>query len=83
MYYRESSTVGGSCADRLKRELSQDSHAAFVRAVLFGLAGFAIWAGPLCGFILFVGMQFASKMTAGKAFVHVDGQFQLSNATSA
>jgi hypothetical protein len=29
-----------SCADRAKRELPQDSHAAFVRGLLFGLGGF-------------------------------------------
>jgi hypothetical protein len=32
--------VCGSCADRVKRELPQDSHAAFVRGLFFGLGGF-------------------------------------------
>jgi hypothetical protein len=41
LYYRANSAmVCGSCADRVKRELPQDSHAAFVRGLFFGLGGF-------------------------------------------
>jgi len=41
IYYRAGSAmVCGSCGDRAKRELPQDSHAAFVRGLLFGLGGF-------------------------------------------
>src|SRR5690242_17512765 len=43
VYYRANSAmVCGSCADRVKRELPQDSHAAFMRGLLFGLGGFLV-----------------------------------------
>lgn len=43
VYYRANGAmVCGSCADRLKRELPQDSHAAFVRAMMFGIGGFLV-----------------------------------------
>jgi hypothetical protein len=43
LYYRAGSAmVCGSCADRAKRELPQDSHAVFVRGLLFGLGGFLL-----------------------------------------
>jgi hypothetical protein len=42
VYYRanNSAMLCGSCADRVQREVPKDSHAAFVRALLFGLGGF-------------------------------------------
>ena len=41
IYYRANGAmVCGSCAERVKREVPRDSHAAFVRGVLFGLGGF-------------------------------------------
>lgn len=41
MFYRANyAMVCGSCADRVKREIPQDSHARFVRGLLFGIGGF-------------------------------------------
>jgi hypothetical protein len=58
MYYRANgATVCGSCADRVKREVPQDSHAAFVRAVLFGLVGFAIGLALYAGFVIVTGIS--------------------------
>lgn len=57
-YYRANgSMVCGSCADRLQRELPQDNHAAFVRALLFGLVGFAIGMALYSGFVIATGIS--------------------------
>ncbi len=58
VYYRANgSMVCGSCADRLQRELPQDSHAAFVRAGLFGLGGFAVGLALYAGFVIITGIS--------------------------
>jgi hypothetical protein len=58
MYYRANGAmICGSCADRVKREVPQDSHAAFVRAVLFGLVGFAIGLALYAGFVIVTGIS--------------------------
>lgn len=57
-YYRANgSMVCGSCADRVQRELPQDSHAAFVRALLFGLGGFAIGLTLYAAFVIITGIS--------------------------
>jgi hypothetical protein len=58
VYYRANgSMVCGSCADRLQRELPQDSHAAFVRALVCGLVGFAIGLTLYAGFVIITGIS--------------------------
>lgn len=60
MFYRaNNAVVCGRCADRVKREMPQDSHAAFVRALLFGLGGFAI------GLVLYAGFEIATGISIG------------------
>ena len=57
-YFRaNSSIVCGRCADRLRREQPQDSHGAFVRAVLFGLVGFAIGLTVYATFMIITGIS--------------------------
>jgi hypothetical protein len=59
-YYRAgANTVCGRCADRIRREMPQDSHAAFVRAILFGLVGFAI------GLVIYAAFAIATGITIG------------------
>lgn len=60
MFYRANNAmVCGGCAERVKREMPQDNHAAFVRAVLFGLGGFAV------GLVLFAGFEIATGISIG------------------
>jgi len=60
MFYRvNNAMVCGSCADRVKREIPQDNHAAFVRALLFGLGGFAV------GLALYAGFEIATGISIG------------------
>ena len=47
----------GRCADRVKREVPQDSHASFVRAMLGGLVGFAIGLALYAGFVIATGIS--------------------------
>ncbi|MGE5325224.1 MAG: hypothetical protein ACM3SW_20315 [Actinomycetota bacterium] len=47
----------GRCADRLKREVPQDSHASFVRAMVGGLVGFAIGLALYAGFVIATGIS--------------------------
>jgi hypothetical protein len=56
-YRANGSMVCGRCADRIKRETPQDSHAAFVRSFLFGLAGFAIGLALYAGFVIATGIS--------------------------
>jgi hypothetical protein len=49
--------VCGRCADRIRRETPQDSHAAFVRAFLFGFGGFAIGLALYAGFVIATGIS--------------------------
>jgi len=59
-YYRAgANTVCGRCADRIRREMPQDSHAAFVRAILCGLVGFAI------GLVIYATFAIATGITIG------------------
>src|SRR5689334_1034962 len=59
-YYRAgANTVCGCCADRIRREMPQDSHAAFVRAILCGLMGFAI------GLVIYAAFAIATGITIG------------------
>jgi len=52
-YYRANgSMVCGSCADRVRRELPQDSHGSFVRALLFGFGGFAVGLALYASFVI-------------------------------
>lgn len=56
-YRANGSMVCGRCADRIRRETPQDSHAAFVRAFLFGLGGFAIGLALYAGFVIATGIS--------------------------
>ena|SRR6185312_1323050 len=59
-FYRvNNSMICGRCADRVRRELPQDSHSAFVRALLFGVAGFAL------GLVLYAGFAILTGITIG------------------
>jgi hypothetical protein len=50
-YYRANAAmVCDSCADKVRRNIPQDSHAAFVKAVVFGVGGF------LAGLIAYAGL---------------------------
>jgi hypothetical protein len=58
VYYRANgTTVCGSCAERLQRELPQDSHAAFVRSLLFGAGGFLLGLALYAGFTILTGIE--------------------------
>ena len=59
-YYRVGSYLAcPSCAERLKREGPQDSHAAFVRGLLFGIGG------AIIGCILYAGFVIVTDITIG------------------
>lgn len=58
VYYRANGAmVCGSCAERLQRELPQDSHAAFVRSLLFGAGGFLLGLALYAGFTILTGIE--------------------------
>ena len=60
MYYRANQVqLCGSCADRVQREMPQDSHSAFVRGLLFGIGGFVL------GLILYAGFTIATGIEIG------------------
>ena len=57
-YYRvNGAMVCDGCADRVRRGKPQDSHAAFVKAVLFGLGGFVAGLIAYAGFSIMTGIQ--------------------------
>jgi hypothetical protein len=56
-YRANSAAVCGSCAERVKREIPLDNHARFVRAVLFGLGGFAVGLALYAGFVIATGIS--------------------------
>lgn len=57
-YYRANGAmVCDSCADRVRPGRPQDSHAAFVKAVLFGLGGFVAGLVAYAGFSILTGIQ--------------------------
>ena len=57
-YYRANGAmVCDSCADRVRRGIPRDSHAAFVKAILFGLGGFAAGLIAYAGFSIVTGIQ--------------------------
>lgn len=57
-YYRaNAAVVCGRCTDNLKRQLPQDSHTAFVRAILFGIGGFAVGMALYAGFVIATGIS--------------------------
>jgi hypothetical protein len=59
-YFRAGNNmVCGRCADRIRREMPQDCHAAFVRAILYGLVGFAI------GLVIYAAFAIATGITIG------------------
>lgn len=58
IYYRANrAMVCGSCAERVRRELPQDSHAAFVRGIIFGIGGFAVGLALYAGFTILTGIE--------------------------
>lgn len=57
VYYRANGAMlCGSCAELVKRQRPADNHAAFVRAVLFGLAGFGIGLTFYAAFAIITGI---------------------------
>jgi hypothetical protein len=57
-YYRANGAmVCDSCADRVRRSTPRDSHAAFVKAILFGLGGFAAGLIAYAGFSIATGIR--------------------------
>lgn len=58
-YRANGAIVCGSCADRVKRETPQDSHSAFVRGLLLGLAG------ALLGLVLYAGFTIVTGIEIG------------------
>jgi len=58
VYYRANGAmVCGSCAERIKRELPQDSHAAFVKALTFGIGGSVLGLALYAGFTMLTGIE--------------------------
>src|SRR5262249_43928491 len=58
VYYRaNTSLLCGSCAEKLQRQVPQDNHAAFVRAILFGLGGFVLGLALYAGFTILTGIE--------------------------
>src|SRR6476646_7602625 len=53
-YYRANNAV---VCGRCKRQIPQDSHAAFVRAILFGVGGFAVGMALYAGFVIATGIS--------------------------
>jgi hypothetical protein len=49
----------GSCADQLRRQIPQDSHAAFVRGIVFGLGGFVLGLALYAAFVILTDIQWA------------------------
>lgn len=77
-YRANSAAVCGSCAERLKREIPLDNHARFVRAVLFGLGGFAVGLALYAGFVIATGISIgyislAVGWIVGKAMIMGSG----------
>jgi hypothetical protein len=57
-YYRANGAmVCDSCADKVRRNIPQDSHAAFVKAVVFGVGGFLAGLIVYAGFSIVTGIQ--------------------------
>jgi hypothetical protein len=57
-YYRaNAAVVCGNCAGRLQQQLPRDSHAAFVRGLLFGLGGTVLGLILYAGFSILTGIQ--------------------------
>jgi hypothetical protein len=58
IYYRANTAIlCGSCAERLQRQIPQDSHAAFVRGIVFGLVGFVLGLILYAGFVIATGIE--------------------------
>lgn len=59
-YFRAGNNmICGRCADQIRREMPEDDHAAFVRAILCGLAGFAI------GLVIYAAFAIVTGITIG------------------
>jgi hypothetical protein len=57
-YYRVNGKMAcASCAERLQRELPQDSHAAFVRGLVFGIGAAIVGLILYAGFTIVTGLQ--------------------------
>jgi hypothetical protein len=58
IYYRANTAMlCGSCAEHLQRQMPQDSHAAFVRGIIFGLVGFVLGLILYAGFVIVTGIE--------------------------
>lgn len=47
----------GNCVERLKSQIPQDSHAAFVRGIVFGIGGFVLGLILYAGFTILTGIE--------------------------
>lgn len=58
LYYKaNAATLCGNCAGKLQGQIPQDSHGAFIRAVTFGVGGFAAGLVLFSGFTILTGIQ--------------------------
>jgi hypothetical protein len=56
-YVANGSTLCGSCGEKLRQQIPTDSHAAFVRGILFGLGGFVAGLVLYAGFTILTGIE--------------------------
>jgi hypothetical protein len=56
-YVANGSMLCASCGERIRQQVPQDSHAAFVRAIVFGLGGFAAGLTLYAGFTIATGIE--------------------------
>lgn len=58
VYYRANTAMlCGGCAARLQQQVPQDSHAAFVRGMIFGFGGFVLGLILYAGFTILTGIE--------------------------
>lgn len=56
-YVANSSMLCGSCGEKIRQQIPQDNHAAFVRAIVFGLGGFVAGLILYAGFTILTGIE--------------------------
>lgn len=79
VYYRANTAMlCGGCTGQLQRQVPQDSHAAFVRGIIFGLGGFVLGLILYAGFTILTGIEIGFVSLAvgwlvGKAIITGSG----------
>jgi hypothetical protein len=56
-YQANSAMLCGSCVENLRRQIPQDTHAAFVRGIAFGVGGFVLGLILYAGFTILTGIE--------------------------